>query len=1088
MEKLSYHFLQGLFFLLYYVSASLAMTTTNITTDQDALLALRAHITVQDPHQILLENWSVSSPVCQWVGVTCGSRHRRVIALDLSNMNLSGIIPPQLGNMSFLVSLNMSRNNFHGELPHEFARLRRLRVLDLDANNLGGEFPEWFGSFHQLRLLSLNNNSFTGFISTSLANVSTLETLSLSFNYLQGNIPTEIFKISSLELIFFQGNSLSGSVPDDMCRHLQRIQRIDLSGNNLNGQIPSSTYNCSQLQLLDLSSNHFTGFIPKEIGTLKALERLYLYRNSLEGEIPKEMGNLTVLKILGVGGNHITGAIPQEISKLWNLEQLDLEGNNLTGFIPMQIFNLSQIRILSLTGNQLSGNLPSKMDNGLPNVEELYLNSNNLGGPIPDSISNCSKLKILELSANNFTGPIPHYFGDLRHLEFLDLSGNNLMSDYSSSNTQLGWINSLANCKHLTVLGVADNPMTGFLPNSIGNLSTLLEQFYAYNCDLRGSIPDEIGNLSSLTTLSMYSNQLSGMLPITMKNLEKLQGIDLQDNKLSKTSLDYLCVLQNLAVLYLGGNQISGSLPECIGNVTSLRYLYLGSNLLNSSLPTTIWNLKDLLELDLSSNSLSGTLPPEIRNLKAAILIDLSINEISSSIPSSIGDLVNLQNLSLAYNRLQGSIPESIVTTLSLEWLDLSHNYLTGVIPMSLSNLRYLVHFNVSYNNLSGEIPSRGPFTNFTGESFISNEALCGAPRFHVPTCPGISGGRLRTKKLRRTISVALGAFISVAVAIFLGFIYLRRAKKEQVASAGVLSSVATQERISYYKLLQATDGYDESNLLGTGSFGSVYKGTLDDGRIVAVKVFKLQQEGAFNSFDAECEVLRSLRHRNLTKVISSCSNEDFKALVLEFMSNGSLEKWLYSHNYFLEIKQRLDILIDVACALQYLHYGLSTPVVHCDVKPSNVLLDQDMVAHVTDFGVAKLLGHEDSFTYTKTLATLGYLAPEYGLEGQVSTKCDVYSFGIMIMEVFTRKSPNDKMFGENLSLKSWVSDSMPDGLVRVVDANLLKPNHEKLDCISSIMKVALNCTKESSRERSNVHEVLADLKKIKIQLLPCSN
>ncbi|XP_027171444.1 probable LRR receptor-like serine/threonine-protein kinase At3g47570 [Coffea eugenioides] len=186
MEKLSYHFLQGLLFLLYYVSASLAMTTTNITTDQDALLALRAHITVQDPHQILLENWSASSPVCQWAGVTCGSRHLRVTALDLSNMNLSGIIPPQLGNMSFLVSLNMSRNNFHGELPHEFARLRRLRVLDLDVNNLNGEFPEWFGSIHQLRLLSLNNNSFTGFISPSLANVSTLETLSLSFNYLQG--------------------------------------------------------------------------------------------------------------------------------------------------------------------------------------------------------------------------------------------------------------------------------------------------------------------------------------------------------------------------------------------------------------------------------------------------------------------------------------------------------------------------------------------------------------------------------------------------------------------------------------------------------------------------------------------------------------------------------------------------------------------------------------------------------------------------------------------------------------------------------------------------------------------------------------
>ncbi|XP_027171445.1 receptor kinase-like protein Xa21 [Coffea eugenioides] len=615
---------------------------------------------------------------------------------------------------------------------------------------------------------------------------------------------------------------------------------------------------------------------------------------------------------------------------------------------------------------------------------------------------------------------------------------------------------------------------------------------YARNCNIWGSIPDEIGNLSSLITLELCCNQLSGMLPNTIKNLEKLQQIDLHDNKLSKTSLEYLCVWQNLGGLFLGENQISGSIPECIGNVTSLRFLSLDSNKLNSSLPITVWNLKDLLVLNLSRNYLSGTLSPEIRNLKTAISIDLSINEISGGIPSSIGDMVNLQNLLLAYNRLEGSIPVSIGTTLSLEWLDLSHNHLTGTIPMSLENLRYLVHFNVSCNNLKGEIPSKGPFTNFTGESFISNEALCGAPRFHVPSCPGISGGQLRAKKLRRTISVALGAFISVAVAMFLGFIYFRRTKKEQVASEGVLPSAATQERISYYKLLQATDGYDESNLLGTGSFGSVYKGTLDDGRIVAVKVFKLQQEGAFNSFDAECEVLRSLRHRNLTKVISSCSNEDFKALVLEFMPNGSLEKWLYSHNYFLEIKQRLDILIDVACALQYLHYGFSTPVVHCDVKPSNVLLDQDMVAHVSDFGVAKLLGHEDSFTYTKTLATLGYLAPEYGLEGQVSTRCDVYSFGIMIIEVFTRKNPSDEMFGEILSLKSWVSDSTPDGLVHVVDVNLLRPNDEhldeKLDCISSIMKVALNCTRESPRERSNMHDVLADLKKIKLQLLPCSN
>lgn len=183
-------------------------------------------------------------------------------------------------------------------------------------------------------------------------------------------------------------------------------------------------------------------------------------------------------------------------------------------------------------------------------------------------------------------------------------------------------------------------------------------------------------------------------------------------------------------------------------------------------------------------------------------------------------------------------------------------------------------------------------------------------------------------------------------------------------------------KKITYHELLHATDGFNESNLLGMGGFGSVYKGILTNGMILAVKVFNFQIEGAFKSFDTECEILRNIRHRNLTKVISSCSNLDFRALVLEYMPNGSLEKWLYSHNYFLDILQRLDIMIDVACALDYLHHGYSTPSVHCDLKPSNVLLDEDMVAHVSDFGIARFLDEGHSIAQTKTLATFGYIAP----------------------------------------------------------------------------------------------------------------
>ncbi|XP_060182588.1 LRR receptor-like serine/threonine-protein kinase EFR [Lycium barbarum] len=1203
MEKVLTSFL----LLFHLVVASLAVTHTNISTDQSALLSLKSQIN-SDPFHLLNESWSPATSVCHWVGVTCGSRHQRVKSLNISNMALIGRIPADIGNLTFLVSLDLGSNNFYGNLPQEMACLRRLRFIGLSFNNFSGEVPSWFGVLHQLRYLFLGNNSFNGSIPSLFCNISTLQSLDLTFNFiggeipreignhkhlrflslggnkfigsippslsnasmlvnlaldsnfLQGNIPEEIgnlqnlkilvietnqltgsipfsiFNISGIEIIGLQNNTLSGSLPDDMCDHLPKLEVLSLNQNELRGHMPLSLSNCSKLQLLGLVSNefdgpihseighlsnlqflylgenHFEGMIPQEIGILgnlvelrlernqligcipisifniSSLQILALIQNNLFGPLPGEVGNLTKLQFLELRENMLTGEIPKGMSSLIELVYIDLAMNKFVGSLPMEIFNISGIRTISLVQNNLTGTLPLNIGSTLPNIEGLYLGALNLFGIIPHTLSNCSKLIHLDLANNRLTGLISNCLGYLTHLEYLLLAGNYLRSDI-----MLSFLPSLSNCRHLKLLDISGNPLNGVLPISLGNLSgTSLLHFKACNCIIKREIPREIGNLTSLIDLDLSGNGLIGSIPTTISNLRFLQLFTLSHNKLSGFIGDDLCKLQNLGYLHLTHNQLSGSIPNFLGNLTSLQDIFLGSNKLHSNIPASLGNLKNLMKLDLSSNNLVGSLPPEIGNLKAVIYMDLSVNKLSSDIPGEIGGLQNLIHLSLKDNELQGTIPSSMSNMLALEFLDLSHNNVSGLIPKSLEQLQNLNYFNVSFNKLVGEIPSGGPFKNLSSQSFLFNEALCGSQRFHVPSCR-TSTSKHRSKRRKVLVIFLLAGialFVLAPIAFFLVWIRFIRGKRNAPRQTYSDSSyvISTRRRLSYHELLQATDSLSESNLIGSGSFGSVYKGILRDGTLIAAKVFNLQLQAALRSFDRECQVLRNLRHRNLTKVITSCSNLEFKALVLEYMPNGSLDKWLYSHNYFLDIEHRLSLMIDVACALEYLHHGCSLPVIHCDLKPSNVLLDEDMVGHLSDFGISKLLSEDESASYTKTLATLGYIAPEYGLEGLVSTKCDVYSYGIMLMETFTRTKPSDEMFDGALSLKQWVSNSLPHSVTEVVDANLITPrdNHleRKLDCVVSTMNVAMDCCVESPRGRINMKDVVARLKMIQIQHL----
>ncbi|KAF5450738.1 hypothetical protein F2P56_031065 [Juglans regia] len=1012
------------------MQASLAINNaaTNITTDQSALLALKARISY-DPNNVLANNWSTNAPVCNWIGISCGSRHHRVTALNLAHMRLEGTIPPHLGNLSFLVRLIMINNSFHGSLPPDLSRLRRLKVFNFGSNKLNGEIPSWIGLLTRLQSLFLHANSFTG------------------------SMPSMIFNLSSLQLLNIGSNKLSGRLTMDKFDNLPNLLVIAASYNHFHGELPSTLYNCKQLQILSLSVNN------------------------LSGRLPPQIGNLTMLAYLFLGSNNFEGAIPSEIGNLQNLKVLSLFQNSFEGPIPLEIFNISTIQIISMWMNKLSGHLPSNIGLFLPNLQQLYLGQNQLSGPIPSFITNASRLIELYLTNNSFSGFIPKSLGNLRLLRVLNFPFNNLTIE-SSELSNLFF--ELSNCIYLESLDLSKNPLNVLLPSSIGNLSTSLQRFILENCKIKGNIPTDIGKFNNLVTLALDNNELTGSLPATLGKLYKLQVLYLDYNRLEGPVPSSICHLKSLFKLFLNHNKLSGHIPTCINNLTSLRKLYFSFNQLTSTIPLSLWSLTYLLEVDLSSNSFSGSLPREIEDMEVLIKLDISRNQLSGGIPNiSFKDMVNL---SLARNRLEGSIPESFGEMVSLVLLDLSHNNLSGEIPKSFEALQYLKFLNVSFNRLQGEIPTGGPFVNLSAASFLSNYALCGAPQLQVAPCKEV-----HHHHHRRILMYVLPIVGLTILVTFLVLVRKSWRKRNGIKSQAVeeLSPLAKWKRISHLELQQATEGFNPNNLIGKGSFGFVYKGTLSDGMDVAIKVLNLEVEGAFKSFDAECLVLRNIRHRNLVKIISACSSMNFKAFVLEYMPNGNLETWLY--NRCLNMLQRLNIMTDVAAALEYLHFGLSSPIIHCDLKPSNVLLDAEMVAHVADFGIAKLLDDGDSLTRTMTLASMGYMAPEYGSEGIISTRGDAYSYGILLMEIFTRKKPTDDMFSGEINLKSWVEESLPRSINEVVDTNLLRNerNYAAMEgCLSSVMRLALICCADSPQERMDMKTVSVTLNKIKSKFL----
>nr|GEW74749.1 receptor kinase-like protein Xa21 [Tanacetum cinerariifolium] len=983
-------------------------------TDHLSLMAIKSQITL-DP-QGVLDTWNDSLHFCQWEGVTCGRKHRRVTELDLSSQGLVGTLSPSVGNLSFLRFFSLSSNTFEGVIPPEIGHLSRLRFLHL-ANN------------------------------------------------------------------------------------------------SLQGEIPSSISNCTDMRELSLGGNKITGKLPSELSSLVELTDLIVQRNNITGAIPVNIGNLTSLQQFFASHNPLGGTIPGSFGNLRNLQILGLAELELSGTIPSSFYNLSSLLILDLSLNQLGGKLPLDIGLKLHRMQHLRIWMNQFSGPLPPSISNWSDLIRLDLSYNKFSGKIGFSFGKLPNLESILLYENTIGSGEVDD---MNLINSMVNCSKLQQLDLGATQIRGMLPNSIGNLSTQLLRLHLGENFIYGPIPSTIGNLVGLELLILQNSQFTGPIPSTLGNLFKLQRLYLQNNYFTGGIPKSIGNLSVANLINLFNNSLEQTIPSEIGHCQSLTYLSLSANHLNGRIPEKLFELSSLsMSLDLSQNQLVGPLPKEIGNLKNIMTLDLSNNHLDGEIPNSISSCLSLRYVYLQRNMFHGSLPPSFSSLRGIQSLDLSVNNFSGRIPHFLEqfNLSYL---NLSFNKFEGEVPMEGVFTNTSAVAISSNGMLCGGvPELQLPKCLPIKLKKQKRLPVSIIVVISICSLLAfLAMASFLLFCCWGRKRQAQPTEARDMQSLS---RVSYGSLFKATDGFSEMNLIGTGSCSSVYKGiTEPDQKVIAVKVLHLGNQGASKSFLAECEVLRNTRHRNLLKIITTCSSTDFqrnefKALVYEYMPNGNLDKWLHpgpetkiydTNSQKLNFLQRIVIAIDVAQAVHYLHQGCEKPIVHCDLKPTNILLDEDMIAHVGDFGIAKFLPLEPSNTNHSSSAgfrgTIGYAAPEYGLGSEISREGDVYSFGILLLEMMTGKRPTDSMF-QGLNLHSYVKTALAHDMIAIVEPTLLdtnkydekdeekacKVNEEKSwnkieECVISWATIGVACSVESPKDRMVLSKAIEELLRIK--------
>ncbi|CAN6271452.1 unnamed protein product [Urochloa humidicola] len=1018
-------FLRFLGFALVVLLFLVSPTSSCTEQERNSLLQFLGGLS-QDGNLTL--TWKNGTDCCTWEGITC-SPQRIVTDVFLASRSLQGFISPFLGNLTGLLHLNLSYNLLYGGLPQELMVSSSITVLDVSFNQLSGDLKEM----------------------SSAIPVRPLKVLNISSNLFSGRFPSTTWEVmKSLVVLNISNNSFTGQIPTTFCFSAPSFAVLELSYNQFSGSIPSILGNCSMMTSLSAGHNNLSGTIPDELLNATLLEHFSFPNNQLEGSL-SSISKLTNLVNLDLGGNEFSGNIPDSIGELKRLEEIHLDNNDISGELPSTLSNCTSLVTIDLKNNSFNGALNRVNFSTLTNLKTLDLAWNDFNGTIPESIYSCSNLTALRLSYNGFNGQLSERFDNLKSLSFLSLVNISLTNITRA-------LQILRNCKNLTTLLIGHNFMHEAMPedDTIGGFENL-QVFSINDCSLSGKIPPWLSKLTNLEMLFLYNNQLAGTIPDWISNLHSLFYIDISNNS------------------------FTGEIPTALMEMPMLK---------TNNVPPKAFELPIY-----TAPSLQYRMPsafPKVMNL--------SINNLTGVIPKQIGQLKALLSLSLSANKLFGEIPEAICNLINLQVLDLSSNNLTGKIPGALNDLHFLSKFNVSNNDLEGSIPTGGQLSTFPHSSFDGNPKLCGP--MIANHCDSTEAPFTSKKRRNKTIifALAFGVFFGgVSILLLLArllFMIKNRSNNKDVTEGMpsnlnleqswvmVSQSKGENDRVTFTDLVKATNNFDKENIIGCGGYGLVYKAELPNGSKVAIK--KLSSEICLvdREFSAEVDALSMAQHDNLVPLLGYCIQGNSRFLIYSYMENGSLDDWLHNReddaSSFLDWPMRLKIAQGASQGLSYIHDVCKPHIVHRDIKSSNILLDKEFKAYIADFGLSRLVLPNKTHVTTELVGTLGYIPPEYG-EGWVATlRGDIYSFGVVLLELLTGQRPVPISFVSK-ELVQWVWEMRSKGKqIEVLDPALRGTGYE--DQMLKLLEVACQCVNRNPSMRPTIQEVVSCLDSVDLR------